>query len=98
MEVIKSPLIDDCGCPGLLPGFPGTSAGKESACNAGDPGSVTGSGRSTGEGSRCPLQYSGRENSMDCIVHGVAKSQTQSEQLSLSLFRASSTASTCRET
>ena len=98
MEVIKSPLIDDCGCPGLLPGFPDTLAGKESACNAGDPGSITGSGRSTGEGSGYPFQYSGRENSMDCIVHGVAKSQTQSEQLSLSLFRASSTASTCRET
>ena len=53
-----------------------SSAGKESACNAGDPGSIPGLGRSPGEGSGYPLQYSGLENSMDCIVHGFAKSQT----------------------
>ena len=52
------------------------SAGKESACNAGDPGSIPGSGRSPGEGKGYPLQYSGLENFMDCRVHGVAKSQT----------------------
>ena len=46
-------------------GFPGSSAGKESACNAGDPGSISGSGRSSGEGKGYPLQYSGLENSMD---------------------------------
>ena len=97
-------------------GFPGSSVGKESACNAGDPGSIPGSGRSTGEGIGYPLQYSwaslvaqlvknpptmretwvrslgwedplekgkatqlqysGLENSMDCIFHGVAKIQT----------------------
>ena len=57
-------------------GFHGSSAGKESACNAGDPGSITGSGGSPGDGKGHPLQYSGLENSMDCIVHGVAKSQT----------------------
>ena len=57
-------------------GFPHSSVGKESACNAGDPGSIPGSGRSTGEGKGYPLQYSDLENSMDCIVHGVAKSQT----------------------
>ena len=56
--------------------FPCGSAGKESACSAGDPGLIPGSGRSTGEGKGYPLQYSGLENSMDCIVHGVAKSQT----------------------
>ena len=56
-------------------GFPCGSAGKESACNAGDLGSIPGLGRSRGEGNGCPLQYSGRENSMDCIVYGVAKSQ-----------------------
>ena len=95
--------------------FPGSSAGKESACNAGDPGSIpglgrspgevigyplqyswatfvaplvknppvmwengliSGLGRSPGEGKGYPLQYSGLENFMDCIVHGVAKSQT----------------------
>ena len=57
-------------------GFPHSSVGKESACNAGDPGSIPGLERSTGEGKGYPLQYSGLENSMDCIVHGVAKSQT----------------------
>ena len=58
-------------------GFPGGSAGKESACNAGDLGSIPGLGRSAGEGNGYPLQYSGLGNSMDCIVHGVTKSQTQ---------------------
>ena len=58
-------------------GFPNSSAGKESACNAGDPGSIPGLRRSPGEGKGYPLQYSGLENSMDCIVHGVTKSQTQ---------------------
>ena len=53
------------------------SAGKESACNAGDLGSIPGLGRSPGEGKGCPLHYFGLENSMDCIVHGVAKSQTR---------------------
>ena len=57
-------------------GLPGGSAGKESACNAGDPGSIPGLGRSPGEGKGYPLQDSGLENSMDCIVHGVAKSRT----------------------
>ena len=58
-------------------GFPGGSAGKESACNAGDLGSIPGLGRSPGEGNSYPLQYSGLENSTDCIVHGVAKSRTR---------------------
>ena len=39
-------------------GFPDSSAGKEATCNAGDPGSIPGSGRSAGEGIGCPLQYS----------------------------------------
>ena len=56
-------------------GFPGGSTGKESACNAGDLGSIPGLGRS-GEGNGYPLQYSGLEKSMNCIVHGVAKSWT----------------------
>ena len=47
-----------------------------STCNAGDPGSIPGLGRSPGEGKGYPLQYSGLENSMDYIVHGVAKRQT----------------------
>ena len=46
-------------------GFPGSSAGKESACNAGDLDSIPGLGRSPGEGNDYPLQYSGLENSMD---------------------------------
>ena len=53
-----------------------SSAGKGSACNAVDPSSIPRSGRSTGEGIGYPLHYSGLENSMDCIVHGVAKSWT----------------------
>ena len=59
-----------------LKGFPGGSAVKESACNAGDLGLVPVLGRSPGEGIGYPLQYSGLENSMDYIVLGVAKSQT----------------------
>ena len=58
-------------------GFPCGLAGKESACNAGGLGSIPGLGRSPGGGKGCPLQYSGLENSMDCIVHGVAKSRTR---------------------
>ena len=57
-------------------GFPCGSAGKESACNVGDLDSIPGLGRSPGEGKGYPLQYSGLENSMDCIAHGVANSQT----------------------
>ena len=49
--------------------FPGSSVGKESAFNAGDPGSIPGLGRSAREGNSYLLQYSGLENSMDCIVH-----------------------------
>ena len=52
------------------------SAGKESACNAGDLGLIPGLGRSLGEGSDYPLQYSGLKNSIDYIVHGIAKSWT----------------------
>ena len=57
-------------------GFPCGSAGKESACNVGDLGSIPGLGRSLGGGKGYPLQYSGLENSMDCIVHGDTKSRT----------------------
>ena len=57
-------------------GFPGDSDGKESACNAGDPGSIPGLGRSPREGNGNPLQYSRLENAMDtgawpATVHGV---------------------------
>ena len=58
-------------------GFPCGSAGKESTCNVGELGSIPGLGRSPGEGKGDPLQYSGLENSRDCVVHGVAKSWTR---------------------
>ena len=64
--------------------FPCDSAGKESACNAGDLRLIPGLGRSPGEGKGYPLQaHSGLENSVDCIVHGVAESDS-TEWLSLS--------------
>ena len=58
-------------------GFPCGSAGKESACNVGALGSIPGLGRSPEEGKGYPLQFSGLENSMDCIVHQVTKSWTR---------------------
>ena len=63
-------------------GFSGGSDSKESACNAGDPGSVPGLGRLPGEGHGNPLQYSYLENPMDggawwAVVRGVAQSQVQ---------------------
>ena len=56
--------------------FPGSSY-KESAYNVGELGSIPGFGRSPGEGNGDLLQYSGLENYMDCIVHGVTKSRTR---------------------
>ena len=69
-----SPEIPDSS----VGGFPNSSVDKESACNAGDLDLIPGLGRFPGEGNSYPLQYSGLENSMDCIilVHGVAKSWT----------------------
>jgi len=63
-------------------GFPGDSDGKESACSAGDPGSITGWGRCPGEGNCNLLQHPCQENPMDggpwqATVHGVTKSWTQ---------------------
>ena len=58
-------------------GFPGGLSGKEPACNGGNLGSIPRLGRSPGEGKGCPLQYSGLENSMDCIVYRVTKSRAQ---------------------
>ena len=57
-------------------GFPGSSAGKESACNAGELGLIPGLGRFPGEGNGYPFQYSGLAKSMDCIVLGIAESRT----------------------
>ena len=66
--------------------FPCGSAGKESACSAGDLGSIPGLGRWPGEGKGYPLQYSVLENLMDCIVHGVTKSRTWLSNFHFSLF------------
>ena len=71
MGKVKTPA------PLLSLGFPCSSAGKESSCNAGDMGSIPGLVRSPGEGKGYLLQCSGLENSMDCIIHRVAKSRTQ---------------------
>ena len=70
-----------------LTGFPCSSNGKESACNAGDQGSIPGLGRSSGEGYGSPLQSSCLENPMAraawwATVHGVTKSQTRLKRLS----------------
>ena len=72
-------------------GFPGGSDGDEAACDAGDPGSVPGSGRHPGEGDGYPLQDSCLENSMDrgawwATVHEVTKSPTRLKRLSLTLW------------
>ena len=61
----------------LIRGFPDSSVGKESTCNAGDLGLISGLGRSPAEEKGYPLQYSGLKNSMDCITHAVTKSQTR---------------------
>ena len=57
-------------------GFPCGSAGKESVCNGGDLGLIPGLGRCPREGKVYPLQCTGLEDSMNCIVHGVAKNRT----------------------
>ena len=72
-------------------GFRDGSDGKESACDAGDPGLIPGPGRSPGEGKGSPLQYSCLENPMDgedwgATVHGVAKSQTRLNKQHLSII------------
>ena len=67
-------------------GFPSGSDGKKSTCNAGDLGLIPGLERSPGEGNGYPLQYTGLENSMDCIVHGVPKSRDTTERLALFFF------------
>ena len=69
-------------CQGIKK-FPGSSAGKESACNTGDLGSIPGLGGSPGEGKGYPLQYSGLANSMDCIVPWGHKESDMTERLLL---------------
>ena len=70
----------------MIEGFPCSSAGKESACIVGDLDLIPGLGRSPGEGKGYPLQYSGLENSMDHIIHGVARSWTQLSDFLLLFF------------
>ena len=72
--------------PTYILGFPCGLAGKESVCNTGDLGSIHGLGRSPGEGKGHPLWYSGLENSMDCIVHVVAKTWTQLSNFHFHLY------------
>ena len=74
-----------CPSPQFM-GFPCGSASKESNSNVGDLGSILGLGKSPGEGQGYPLQYSGLENPMDCIVPGVVKSWTQLSDFHFSQF------------
>ena len=69
--------------------FPCGSAGKESACNVEDLGSIPGLGRSPREGKATHSSISGLENSMDCIVHGVTKRRTRLSDFHISYFNAS---------
>ena len=69
-----------------LYGIPCGSAGKESSCNVGDLGLIPGLGRSPEEGNGYPLQYSGLENFLDCIVCGVTKSRTQLNDFHIALY------------
>ena len=82
MEDIESIFMSEMEVNPQPKGFPHSSVGKESACNAGDRGLIPGLGRSPGEGNGNPLQYSCLENPMDrgawqASVHGLPKSQTQ---------------------
>ena len=79
-------LEKGCTTHSSILGLPSGSAGKESPCNVRDLGSIPGLGRSPGEGKCYPLQYSDLENSMDCIVRGVAKSRTRLSDLPFHLF------------
>ena len=72
--VLRAPLFE---------AFPDSSLSKESACNAEDPGLIPRSGRAPGEGIGYPRQYSGLENSMDYIIHGVAQSDTTERLITL---------------
>ena len=77
----EDPLRRDRLPTPVLSAFPCGSAGKESICNEGDLGLIPGLGRSPEEVKGYPLLYSGLENSMDCIDHGVTKSQFHASHL-----------------
>ena len=74
-----------------LLGFPGGSAGKESTCIEGNLGLIPGWGRFPGERKGYPLQYSGLENSMDCVVHRVTKRWTRLSDLNFTFIAVSMT-------
>ena len=73
----EDPLKKEQAAHSSILGLPCGSPGKKSACNVVDLGLIPGLGRFPGERKGYPLQYSGLENSRDCIVHGVSKSWTQ---------------------
>ena len=73
----EDPLERDRLPTPVFMGFPGSSDGKESTCNAGDLDLIPGLGRYPGDGKGYPLQYSGLESSMDYTVHGVTQSWTR---------------------
>ena len=77
IELCKFSKISELKCCLFYGTTPDSSVGKESSCNGGDLGSIPGLGRSPGEGKGYPLQYSGLENPMDCVAHGVEKSWTR---------------------
>ena len=70
-------LASNNGLMGFPGGVPGGSEGKESACNAGDPGLISGPRRSAGEGNGNPLQYSCLENAMDRGTGGLQSTGSQ---------------------
>ena len=81
-EILHLCMYDNNGISLHLLGFPGDSDSKEPTCNTGDPGSISGSGRSPGRGNGYPLQYSYLDISMNrgawrAIVYGVTNSQTR---------------------
>ena len=74
-HLVPSLLVLNLSVTLFFLGSPCGSAGKESTCDVGDLGLIPGLGRSSGEGKGYSLQYSGLENSMYCVVSGVANSQ-----------------------
>ena len=89
-------------CIHLIKGFPRWLSGKESTCNAGDPGLITGSGRSPAEGNGYPFQYSCLENPMDKEPDGLPtswgdKEADTTEQLTMASFRELSAHMLCEQ-
>ena len=77
VDSLEDPLEKGQAIHSSILGLHYGSADKESTCNVGDLGSIPGLGRSPGEGKGYPFQYSGLKNSIGCMVHEVAKSQTR---------------------